>query len=244
MICLDTFEENQDIEPFRGCPHKFHKHCLQRWTAEHWTCPSCAKEDLDLDYYLLPWLRFFKTRFSWHYVLLVTLLNKPSLRTEAENHLRLTKELTWPHELDQINLPPEDQLISLEKQVWQHEDWMDFLIQISFHPEAELADLKELAPRHQDLLTRSALLDLRPEAGFADLEKLAIRHQDFLSHLERPARIRRLKQLSDAHEIWLEQLETYYLRVRDLSSTAGRAVRNGELENPGIGKPRNFLQPS
>ncbi|PLW52923.1 hypothetical protein PCANC_05762 [Puccinia coronata f. sp. avenae] len=66
------------------------------------------------------------------------------------------------------------------------------------------------------------------------MKQLASRHQDFLSHLERPARIRRLEQLSDAHEMWLEQLETYYRRVRDLSSTAGRAVRNGELENPGI----------
>ncbi|PLW41665.1 hypothetical protein PCASD_05379 [Puccinia coronata f. sp. avenae] len=227
IICLEKFEESQDIEPFKPCQHQFHKYCLQPWTAEHWTCPICVKEDQNLDSFLLVRLSDLKSRFLWHHIGLSNLVKEVASPPEAEHHLRLT-------ELYQSDLPPEDQLICLEKLVWHHEDWIDFWIQVAFYPKAELADSKELAWRHQHLLSRWELLDLRPEAGFASMKQLASRHQDFLSHLERPARIRRLAQLSDAHKMWLEQLETYYLRVRDLSSTAGRAVWNGELENPGI----------
>lgn len=40
-ICQGNFESNDIIRKLNGCGHLFHLNCIDRWLAEHNTCPTC-----------------------------------------------------------------------------------------------------------------------------------------------------------------------------------------------------------
>ena len=43
-ICLDEFEEDQNLSEFKECKHLFHKECIEQWIQTKGTCPMCRHE--------------------------------------------------------------------------------------------------------------------------------------------------------------------------------------------------------
>jgi len=42
-VCLETIKSNFDLRTL-SCDHKFHKHCIQKWSCIQKKCPMCRKE--------------------------------------------------------------------------------------------------------------------------------------------------------------------------------------------------------
>ena len=40
-ICLDEFEENEQIMIINKCKHVFHKECIKKWLCKSEYCPNC-----------------------------------------------------------------------------------------------------------------------------------------------------------------------------------------------------------
>ncbi|KAE9587779.1 putative transcription factor C2H2 family [Lupinus albus] len=40
-VCLNEFEENDEIRLLPKCYHVFHHHCIDVWLFSHMNCPIC-----------------------------------------------------------------------------------------------------------------------------------------------------------------------------------------------------------
>eukprot|EP00740_Mantoniella_antarctica_P009749 CAMPEP_0181386778 /NCGR_PEP_ID=MMETSP1106-20121128/23335_1 /TAXON_ID=81844 /ORGANISM="Mantoniella antarctica, Strain SL-175" /LENGTH=921 /DNA_ID=CAMNT_0023507049 /DNA_START=232 /DNA_END=2997 /DNA_ORIENTATION=+ len=40
-VCIEAFEEGDDLRSLPSCQHVFHKACIDEWLAQHTTCPNC-----------------------------------------------------------------------------------------------------------------------------------------------------------------------------------------------------------
>lgn len=43
-ICINDYEEGEEIIMGNSCPHMFHQECLLQWLYEHDDCPTCRKD--------------------------------------------------------------------------------------------------------------------------------------------------------------------------------------------------------
>ena len=40
-VCIESFEQGDDLRSLPTCRHVFHKECIDEWLAQHTTCPNC-----------------------------------------------------------------------------------------------------------------------------------------------------------------------------------------------------------
>ena len=44
IICLEGFEEEEDIRRLPGCKHAFHPNCIENWLSQSSVCPICRSD--------------------------------------------------------------------------------------------------------------------------------------------------------------------------------------------------------
>ncbi|XP_024965739.1 RING-H2 finger protein ATL74-like [Cynara cardunculus var. scolymus] len=40
-ICLETFEDGENVRVLPHCSHEFHVGCIDKWFESHCSCPNC-----------------------------------------------------------------------------------------------------------------------------------------------------------------------------------------------------------
>ena len=43
-ICLEDFQEMDEVRQLLGCHHVFHRECIDHWLAKAATCPRCRQK--------------------------------------------------------------------------------------------------------------------------------------------------------------------------------------------------------
>jgi len=51
VICLNDYEEGEEIVRAEKCHHMYHKECLLNWLAQHDICPYCRLDVMTSDEY-------------------------------------------------------------------------------------------------------------------------------------------------------------------------------------------------
>ncbi len=48
-ICLEEFNEGEDVRRINSCEHVFHPHCIEQWISNHLNCPYCRNDIIPRD---------------------------------------------------------------------------------------------------------------------------------------------------------------------------------------------------